>query len=525
MYRTYRHQSRAFRIGCLITAIVFAGTVCGFEGSSSAATKSPTTITIAANQAPTSLNPMLNGNNVDAAYYQILPYASLIHLAPNGSLQPGLAVSWNLNKTDTILDLRLRPGVRFSDGTHMTAADVVQSLNDFRRASGADVQYTNVFKSVTATGPLTVKISLKSPDPDAPLVLTERLGAGSPISLKALAKPATLSYETDGAGPYMLDRSLTTPGETYTFVPNPYYYDKKAIHFKKFIIRVITDPSTALEALQSGQVAFEDGEYANAAEAKADGLTVEPVLSNWFGVYLFDRNSGPLGSLLVRQALNYATNRQAITQTVLLGYGHPTDEVELPANSDQGYDPAYNSYYSYNVTKAKQLLKKAGYPHGFTLVMGAATTWHNGGQMAQAIASEWAKVGVKVDIKLYPTTDQMDAPWGARELPSIAGGFGVQPMLIEEPQLLAPDAGLFNPYKSQNTVLTALIDRAKSATTEATSQKAWDAVEDEIVKLAWFVPTTAADTIYFGAKSLRGDTVSPKSYAPNPLEFYWAGSN
>ena len=481
------------------------------------------TLTIAAVQAPVSLNPLLNGNNPDELYYNDLAYEPLIYLAPNGSYQPGLATSWHYNNNLTAFDLQLRRGVRFSDGSPLTAQAVVRSIEAVKQANGPIDIYANVIKSVVATGPLSVQINLTGPDPDVPLIMTQRMPVGDIVSPKALASASSesaLATETDGAGPYVLDQSATTPGDTYTYVPNRYYYDQSAIHFQRFVIKVIPDLSTSFNALRTGQIAFADGAFTSAPEAKADGLSVYSALSTWFGGFLFDRNSGPLRSLLVRQALNYATNRPAITATIFGSFGKPSDEVSLPGYVGDGYAPGCNSYYSYNVAKAKKLLAEAGYPKGFTLTMGASDAWNDGAQIAQALASDWSAIGVTVNIKTYPSLVQMLGPWKSAQLPSLAGGYDGQPLYIEQGQLLAQNAGLFNPYKTANSALTALIHRAMSATTKSAAAKDWTAAECEVVKLAWFVPVSSGSRVFFAQKSLHGIGMSSVSFAPDPAVWY-----
>jgi peptide/nickel transport system substrate-binding protein len=334
-----------------------------------------------------------------------------------------------------------------------------------------------------------------------------------------------LSTATDGAGPYMINPSATVAGSSYTYVPNPYYYNKSAIHFSKIVISVIGDASTALNALKAGQIAYTDGSFSSASSALASGLTVHAAPTAWSGIYLFDRNgvlAKPLGSQLVRQALNYATDRPALTATLFGQYGTPTDEISLPVYSAAGYVASWENHYPYNVATAKALLAKAGYPNGFTIEMAGSNDWGDGINEAQAIASQWSKVGVNVQIKTFPALTQMLGPWQAAQLPSLAGSYYPVPMYVEATQILVKTAGLFNPWKVDDPVLTALVTKADNANSVAASASDWAAVEKRVIDLAWFVPIARTSLIYFSQPWLKGVSVQANC-CPDPVEFYRAG--
>jgi peptide/nickel transport system substrate-binding protein len=519
------HARRTSRVPARVAVAAALGVTALLSVATSSALSAPTdSITIAASSAPISLDPAKNGNTADLQLYMDLAYEPLISLAPDGSFKPALATSWKYGPGNRSFDLTLRPNVKFSDGTPLTADAVVQSINHEKTANGPVAVYVNVIKSATATGPLTVHLDLVEPDPDVPLVLTQRMLIGDIISPKAAADPTILATESAGAGPYMIDSSQTVSGDHYTYVPNPNYYDQSAIHFKTFTIKVITNPDTALNALKSGQIAYAQGSSTTAPQAQAAGLAVYSTLSSWYGALLFDRNGTvdkPLKSQLVRQALNYATDRVGITKALFGKYGRASDEISLPGYETAGYDPKMNNYYAYNLTKAKALLAKAGYAKGFTLHMGATPNFGNGVAMAQALASSWAKIGVKVKILSYPTVNQIVAPWAGKKLPIVNAQYDGQPMYIEQGQALAANAGLFNPFKTADPTLTSLIAKAKKAVGVAAETKAWNAVEDRIVTLAWFVPVASGSYVYFADKKLLGIGLSTTSFGPDPVLWHY----
>src|SRR5262249_44483319 len=184
----------------------------------------------------------------------------------------------------------------------------------------------------------------------------------------ALRSPAQLGTRTFGAGPYTLDPAQTVTGDHYTYVPNPRYHDKAAVHWKKVVVRIITDPQSMLNALKTGEVQVGNGDATTIGAARQAGLTIASAPLLWTGVTLADRGgkvARALADVRVRQALNYATDRKAIVNALFPGTGTPTSELTVPRG--YGYDSALTNAYPYDPGKAMQLLAAAGYPHGFTL--------------------------------------------------------------------------------------------------------------------------------------------------------------
>jgi peptide/nickel transport system substrate-binding protein len=478
------------------------------------------TLTIANTGAPGSLNPLLNTNTPAGVMYSDLAYEPLIYL-DGTTYKPGLAVAWHYTDHGGAFVLRLRPNVHFSDGSLLTAKAVAKSLLAEGTDHGPVAAFESVIKSIKVTGSLTVRLNLTGHDPDLLFLLNQNTLGPDVVAPSALANQKVLSTTTDGTGPYMLDPSQTVSGSTYTYVPNPHYYDPSAAHYSKVVIQVIPDLSSELSALRDGQVQFASGSASTVAEAKADGLHVYSALSTWDGALLFDRNgtiAKPLRSLKVRQALNYAINRKADAQTLFGSneFAVPTDEPEVPGY--EGYVKSYTNKYPYNVAKAKKLLAEAGYPNGFDLTVGATTnSFLSSTAQANALASDWGAIGVKVQIKAYPTVDELVTPWEAAQLPVVATGQNGQPMYTQAVQVLMPNSGLFNPFKSTDPTLTKLMNAARGASTAAAENAAWDKVEEQVVKLAWFAPIAYSSVIYYASPSLKGVSLSSVGYDADPI--------
>ena len=492
------------------------------DAAANAATSN--SITVAVSGPPISLDPSLDGNSADQILMHDLAYEPLIELDPDGSLSPGLATSWKyMNSSLTVFDLTLRSGVRFSDGESLTAAAVVASIKRYKTSLGPGTQYVQDITSASAVGPLTVQLDLSRGNPLIALLLTQRFLTGDIIGPKGTADPKILGTSTDGAGPDELDAASTIAGSKYVYVPNPYFFDPSAVHFNSFTVDVVTNPQTALNELEAGTIAYADGSYISMSAAQSAGLKIYPVESSIYGLWLFDRQGAlvpALKSQLVREALSYAIDRPAIAEALFGKYGLGDDEISLPGYQGEGYVPSYRLHYAYNLSRAKELLKEAGYPNGFSMNLGATSTEGDGIVLAEAVAADWAKVGVTVSIKSFPSIPAMVAAWSAKQIPALAGSYDGQPMYIEAGQLLSKNAGIRNNFMSTNPQLMSDIAAAYAASSAASIAHYWSAVEEDVVNLGWEFPVLNAGYVYFSAKNLQGVAVSPTSFAPDPTRWH-----
>jgi peptide/nickel transport system substrate-binding protein len=292
-----KRSKRTVRRGAAATVTAIAIAVLAACSSSPSSSTSQQTkasgnvgdmLTLSQSAAPLTLDPAKTTQNNE--YFEALAYEPLIDRDSDGSLLPGLATSWSyLGGNNTVFQLKLRSGVKFSDGSALTAQSVVA---DFKYAVKSAGQFAPYFTgdTFTATGPLTVQITSPKPDPDMPGLLTQDDVVGDMISGAALTHPAKLGTATFGAGPYMLDSAQSVTGSTYTYVPNPNYYNKSAVHWKKVVVKVIADPQSVLNAMKTGEVNFSQGDPSTLAAAKQAGLTVTMAPLLWVGVTLADRN-------------------------------------------------------------------------------------------------------------------------------------------------------------------------------------------------------------------------------------------
>jgi peptide/nickel transport system substrate-binding protein len=489
---------------CAAASFLLAG--CGGGATKPArASASTGVLTIGLAAAPTSLDPAKDGTGFQVTM-RALAMEALTHQAADGSIQPGLAASFRYVGTGhRVFAFTLRPNVRFSDGTPLTAAAVKTWLTYFERTGGPFVSQMGPISSIDTVGQRTVVLHLGAPNPNVPAVLSENFNWGFVESPNAVADPVRLATTTDGVGPYVLSRAGTVPGNYYIFLPNKYYYDPSAIHFDRVVVRIITSPTSMVEAFDSGQLDVASGDITTVKAAAAAGASVYSAPVGTDGIVLMDRGGKrdkALANLKVRQALNYSLDRTTITTALMGKYGSPTSEII----TTDGTDPAYAHYYSYDPATAKKLLAEAGYAGGLTLkVIDQGYSGTLGDPVDQAMAKYLAAVGVKLDITTAPTFAQYQHDLLNGSYPAAGITIGNTPMASTYSVLWAPKAPL-NLYGSDDPTLDASFKQASAA---ADPTPDWQAISRRTVQQADDLWVFTFPEIYYAKSDIAGISVTP----------------
>ena len=512
--------------GAGIAALVATTAACG--GGSSASTAGDSsgapvvgdTLTIATIAPPNSLDP----GTVDQAFstYTMLSYDALIYRAADGSLKPDLAASWKLvGDTNQQLDLTLRSGATFSDGTPVTADAVKASLDYAKKAPGAQAP---MLASLTfeVTDPTSLTVKSATPNPLLAETFTQFYGVGQIIGPKGLADPTKLAADaaSQGAGPYVLSPTDTVAGDHYTYTAREGYFDTARQHYKKIVIRVIANGQATVNALKTKQVdAVIGGDATVTSQVEAAGAKVSAVPFVFQGLNLIDRGgkvSKPLGDVRVRQAINYAIDRKTVSKALLGDLGVPTTQTVVEGGD--GYSKDAAERYPYDVQKAKALLAEAGYAAGFTLKVTSAQ-FAGIDTMAQALQGQLSKVGIKVELTTRTDVGAYIQDMTGGQFPAAAVGYGAQPMFLEGQGLFLPTAAVFNGFKTDDPKVTALY--AQAAAADAKTRADLDKqLQEYLVENAWFAPVAFSPVLYFSRADLGGVEVSGEAPIASPLDWY-----
>lgn len=511
---TRRRGRRMFpvRTSAVLAALTVAMSGCSAGVTTDQPSTSASTLTIGLPAAPASLDPAKTTGNGQS--YLNLAYDPLIYRAPDGKLTPRLATSWNyVGTTNTIFEMHLRPNVKFSDGSALSA-DVVKANFAYLREVGAGTAVTAVAKdaAVDVIDPLTVRLTLSKPNPILPTLFTQDYLIGV-ISGQALQHPQTLATETDGAGPYSLNAALTVAGDHYTYRTNSHYWNPKSVHFHSVVIKVLPNANTRLAAIKTGQVDTIAADYTIVKAAKSAGLTIAYTPQSFVGLVLADRAgtvTPALRDVRVRQALNYAVDRQAIAQALFGQYGLPTDQIQLPGGDGRNA----HAHYSYDPAKAKQLLAAAGYARGFALPV-LTSTQLSSNVLVQAVADQLKQVGIRLELTNDAQAPKFLQDVASRKWPAYAIAFGSISVYQMGKVLFLP-GGLYNPFNSADPQLTAWYNEA--AASSAAQRAALDQqIIGRLVQQGWFVPIVFSPLVYVTRSTVQNVRVSPGEPLADPV--------
>lgn len=363
------------------------------------------------------LDPVLNDANVDIWVLTNL-YDTLLAPTANGlGVEPGLAREWKVAADGKTVTLTLRDGVKFADGSPLAASDAKWSLDRARDPkAGAWNSSLASIDTIEASGS-TVTLHLKYPDPTIEAALATFNAAILPQKLFEAAPGATAEDKAKafaehpvGTGPFIMTEWRR--GVSMTLKRNPHYWkmadDAQALpYLDELEFQIITDDATRLLKLKAGEV---DGTefipYARVKELQADKTlrmelwpsTRVAYLTLFCGATLKDGTKNPLADVRVRQALNYAVNKDAVIAITTQGLGTPMRSfmsTTTPLFAGQ-------ELYKYDVAKAKALLTEAGVPNGFETSVYSLSGNGDDSNTLAIVQQMWGQVGVKLRI------DQVD---------------------------------------------------------------------------------------------------------------------
>ena len=372
------------------------------------------TLNLAVASVPSSVDPHYSvlTTNVSLASHM---FDALINRDADSKPVPGLAVSWKM-LDDTTWEFKLRPGVKFHDGTPFTGEDVAYTIARVPtvvNSPGSFAIYTRTFTDVQVVDPLTVRLKTAAVYPLVPVDLREVKIIPHGIG----PNPATEDFNNGkyaiGTGPYRF--VSYRPGDRAELVRNDDYWGTKP-HWRQVNYRFILNDGARTAALLSGDVAIiEAVPTTDAAHLRKNKLVrISETLSSRLVYLWLDRSrtgptpfargpdnepleTNPFNDLRVRQALSMAINRAAISERVMEGAAVPSAQF-LPPGS-YSYVPGLHPP-PYDPETAKKLLAEAGYPKGFQLTLhGPNGRYVNDAKIIQAVGQMWTRIGVKTEVE------------------------------------------------------------------------------------------------------------------------------
>jgi peptide/nickel transport system substrate-binding protein len=363
--------------------------------------------------------------SIDPHFFNLFPnnniaehvFDKLVQMDPDSRMIPGLATSWKAIDDNT-WEFKLRRGVKFHDGSELTAEDVAFSIDRVPQVPNSPGPFSAYTKAIVAkeiVDPYTIRFKTAAPHPLMPNDLSTIYVVSKKIATGASTEDFNSGKAAIGSGRYKFVRYAN--GDRVELVRNDGYWGEKP-QWQKVTFRIIKNEAARVAALLSGDAdAIEQPPTADLARIKTDPrFTVTSKISHrviYFNFDHLDRQSpfitakdgkplpkNPLVDARVRHAISKAINRPAIADRVMEGQAIPSGQLvsdklfgNVPGLKADAYDPE----------GAKKLLAEAGYPDGFNLTIhGPSGRYVNDEKIVQAVAQMLTRIGINSKVETAP---------------------------------------------------------------------------------------------------------------------------
>jgi peptide/nickel transport system substrate-binding protein len=340
--------------------------------------------------------------------HQILIYDHLVGCTDDGQLstETGIARQWEEASDQMSWTFRLRQGVKFHDGVELTAEDVKFSIDSMFEPKALATLLgpaRTAFKEAEIKDPYTVVMHLKQPAVFLPWNFSCATGNEGMILPKQYFQRVgadAFARNPIGSGPYKVVRN--TIGSQVQLEAVDRHWRDGVPKFKTIMLLIVPEESTRLAQLQTGEADIIAVSREKVPEVKAAGFNVFSKLNDQVVVVYMQQqwDAVPISDKRVRQALNYALDKEAIMQFVFAGQGGPAVMYPVGSYGVAGGADATLEPYPYDPKKAKELLAAAGYPNGFETKIYSYVTADlpELPRLAEAVADYLGKVGVRAKI-------------------------------------------------------------------------------------------------------------------------------
>jgi len=431
-------------------------------------------------------------------------YDTLVRFDSNMNPQPGLAEAWETPDPKTLV-FSLRKDVKFHDGTPFNAEAAKYNIlraQDKKMPLHTELQ---TIDAVEVVDPYKIRLRLKRADASLLLTFADRAGMMvSPAAAEKLGEQ--FGRNPVGTGEYKFVK--WTPGDSVRLDRFADYWDKPKPYLDGMLLKVITDGDTRLSALRSGQVDFimeipqQDFESLKGER----GLTSYSRISLAYWRLFLNMSKTPLDKRPVREAINYALDRQALVKTVAFGLGE-VYAMPFPA-VHWAHAPAVKSY-PHDIAKAKAKLAEAGLPNGFTMdMLVEAAPEHV--RRAEAVQAQLGQAGIKVDIKPVELVKGVTMFFRTKEAMSTNFRWTGRPDPDQTLRGMFHSTGFYNPGQHKNEKLEALMDQAASSYKVEDRKRVYAQIDQ-------LLHDEALDPGLFFAPALEASSSTVQGYQPNLL--------
>ncbi|MDR2485717.1 MAG: ABC transporter substrate-binding protein [Treponema sp.] len=334
---------------------------------------------------PATLDPLSPSNTADGRSILFNVFEGLVKPAPDGSLQPAVAESYTLEQGGLVYNFKLRPAIKFHDGSEVTPEDVEFTLNT---AINAGFNGFNRIGTVAITPERGIAVTLKAPDVEFLPYLT--------IGVVPRNNP-NREQNPIGTGPFSIASYDTQ--RSLVLVKNPHYRQPGLPHLDKVTYVFLADSDAMLLALQGGSIDSAGITGSLVEQLDPNRFDILPYPSNSVQLLALNNKVTPLDNVQVRQAISYGVDIGQIIDTAFYGRGEPSGSPLIPGLSKY-YNTSLKQPYPTDIQRAKALLAEAGYANGFPLVITVPSNYTMHVDTAQVLVNQLGKIGITATIKL-----------------------------------------------------------------------------------------------------------------------------
>jgi peptide/nickel transport system substrate-binding protein len=468
-------------------------------------------VTIAIDSYPQDINPY--SPTIDPQSLEVLDswFQYLVEPSADGStLVPTLASSYQISADKKTYTFTLRAGVKFSNGSPMTAADVIYSLQQAFYQKGSQINFlAPKIASITSPDASTVVVKLNSP---WPYLLPDLSGFNAPILPSSLVKSegmtAFLQHQI-GTGPFVEGSAVA--GSSLTVTRNKYYWQPGLPHASSITFKVIGSDvgrATAVEAGQADVAADPPLNQISTLRSNSSVRVLEFPASQLISI-IINTKQAPVNNVKVREAIGTAIDRAAIVQAALFGTGTPATTFIVPPASLTLQDPSITGF-GYDPAKAKQLLAGSGlhvpitiqayFPQG--AVQDAISTVMQQNLQAVGINLQIVRSDlVTIKSHLVAGTFQMaSSGWD-----NFIGDPSEQPLFFEDPAYCCHDD--FSNYA--DPAAATLANQAVNATASGTAQSLFQQLQQMEADSAQVIPLYYPHLVFLTSSHVTGFSADP----------------
>jgi peptide/nickel transport system substrate-binding protein len=468
------------------------------------------TITIQLGAEPDTLDPQKAGSAIEDVVGRYFG-DGLVALNPAGKIVPDLAKSWTISSDGLLYTFNLRQDVTFQDGAPLDAAAYVATFQRLiNPATKAAIQAGRLgsVAAVTQISKYSFSIKLKTIYPFLLFQLSDS-GHFSPLSPAALkSEGAGFGRKPVSTGPWQVSQWVTGSQIVLTRNPNykwgPAFVHAGPANIGTIVFRIVTNSAAATAAFQSGELDVLTVPSASVSRIEQNSqYTILKSLALQSTFLEFNVTQAPFTDVRVRQALNYAVNKQEVLQIGLQGLGQPIYGV-VQSNMFDYWSGVKSAGYTYNQQKAQALLARAGWtlkngveqkdgkPLSFTAVVYNPDTFK---LSAEDVQSQLKKIGVTMNIQLLDLNGEIGAVQKGKDQASLFAYAGYSLPDIFYIWFDSSQIGTgFNDSRINDPKLDALIAKLKSTINDKARKAIVAQLERYVINQALWVPLWDPET-------------------------------